>query len=518
MLQDAVDAFLDGLANERALDEPLMAALRARGFSKVNLTHGGAEFGKDIVAQKDRLQYAFQSKLGDIGQGDWRQMTGQLDELRLSDYVGPEFDLELPRRPVLVISGRFKGNAALAAAEYNRRARQRGEPGLEIWRRDELISLLAGSPDAVLRGSIDGALLKMLGSIERGEVDMDYIEAFSRRWEAVSGRELIGLSVIEATLLCEKLRLAHRLDLACHLALNLIRSAWANPDAVGQAPSAADAGARLFDVYAEVLWSESDDRLLTKRGLVGFSGPSAWITYPIRCMRLSEILGLYGLRLRKAGADRQATEVAAWLARFSAVHPGAAHLVSDRYAVSLIPPVLLLRRRHRAAAAGVLKRATVWLCDRYERGEFGLAQTGLSPRQEVDRLLGERFEHVQVRGRRSTSLAAAVLLDLAAVCRFSKMYEDIRNDQQAVHLVPLVLRTPNSVDQYSISGDSNRWELNPCYPDRLPRGRPLNLPHHAEPERTLVRQGRPWDLLAVSSALRDRHFIGPMAAALVDEH
>lgn len=513
MLQDAVDAFLNALSNERALDEPLMAALRAQRFSKVNLTHGSAEFGKDIVAQKQGAQYAFQTKLGDVRQGEWRQMTGQLDELRLSEYAGPEFDLAMPRRPVLVITGRLRGNAPLLASEYNRRARERGEPELDIWRRDQLVSTFAGNPDAVLRGSIDGALLKMLGSVERGEVDMDYVEAFSSRWDDVPGRELLGLSIVEASLLCEKLRVVERLDLACHLALNLIRSAWANVDAAEVAPAAADAGARLFDVYADALWNESDERLLTKRGLVGFSGPSAWVTYPVRCMRLAEILGLYGLRLRSAGADEKSASIGTWLARFAGRHPGAAHPISDRYAASLIPPVLLMRSDHEAAAKSLVRRATVWLCDRYERGEFGLAPVGASAEEEVDRLLGGAFEHVRLRGRRSTSAVAAVLLDLAAVCRFSRLYEDIRNDQEAVRLVPLVLRTPDTADQHMVAGADNRWHVNPDYPDRLPRGRSLDLPHHRDSDRTLVREGRWWDLLAVSSALRDRHFVAAMDAA-----
>ena len=45
MLDDAVDAFLDAVG-ERAFDEPLMAMLRAEGFTDVRLVHGQAEFGK----------------------------------------------------------------------------------------------------------------------------------------------------------------------------------------------------------------------------------------------------------------------------------------------------------------------------------------------------------------------------------------------------------------------------------------------------------------------------------------
>lgn len=98
MPDDAVAAFLE-VVPERAFDEPLMALLRAEGFSEIRLMHGASEFGKDVIAKRDGKQWAFQSKAGNVKLADWRQLTGQLDKLRTNNYSGPEFDASLPEKP-----------------------------------------------------------------------------------------------------------------------------------------------------------------------------------------------------------------------------------------------------------------------------------------------------------------------------------------------------------------------------------------------------------------------------------
>src|SRR6185436_8229171 len=111
-------------------------------------------------------------------------MAGQLDELRTSNIAHPDFDLSLPRRAVLVTTGRLKGNGIISMREYNERAVERDEPVLEHWDRDILVGKLAGDPSAVMRGSLDGQLLGLGGAIDAGEVTMDAIDVFSRRWES----------------------------------------------------------------------------------------------------------------------------------------------------------------------------------------------------------------------------------------------------------------------------------------------------------------------------------------------
>ena len=238
-----------------------------------------------------------------------------------------------------------------------------------------------------------------------------------------------------------------------------------------------------------------------------FASPGAWAAYPVLCSRLAEILGLLGVR-GALGQSSDVEEIADWLARFVYSQQGVAHPLSDRFAVGLIPSVLLLQKHKPRAAKKLLEKTTVWISDRYENGADGLASWGTKPADEIDRAFGGAFEHIRLRGRRSSSHVASVTLDLAALCGYRKLYGDIRNDHLAARVVPVVLRCPDGPDQYVLTGEANRWELNPDYPDALPSDRHLDIPHHNEADnpRALIRAGRPWDLLAVSASLRDRHF------------
>lgn len=512
MLDDAVAAFLESVP-ERAFDEPFMALLRAEGYTHVSLCHGQTEYGKDIVARRNGTQWAFQSKAGNIKQRAWSQLTGQLNELRLSDLAGPEFDPTLPRKPVLVTTGRLVGGAPLLATEYQKKAEERGEVGLEVWNRDTLLSRLSANPDAVLRGSIDGGLMTMLGAIAEQEASMDSVEQFARRWDSFPAGHLGGRGVIEASIVCSHLHQASRLDLACHLALCLVRGAWANDQASKEAELTADAAGLLFDAYARELWDACDDSLLKKRGVLAHCGFSAWATYPVVCIRLAEVLGLLAIRAALKG-ESDADEIADWLAKFVYAQPGVAHYLGDRFAVSIIPPLLVLQRSKPRAAKKLLTKATVWLCNQYERGGAGIASWTASPADEVERVFGHFFDHIRLRGKRTTSHVASATCDMAALCGYRKLYADIRNDHIAVGLVPVVLRCSDQPDQYTMLGETNRWEHNPDYPDELPRNGRLGPPHHNELDapRHLVREGRAWDLLAVSSSLRDRHFVDAIEA------
>jgi len=509
LLADAVAAFLDH-ASERQLDEPLLAILRARGYDELHLVHGPAEFGKDVIGQHDDEQWAFQSKAGDIGQGEWRQMAGQLDELRLSDLSHPGFRTDLPRRPVLVTTGRLKGNAPLSAQEYNARARERGEPDLDIWGRHRSRRAPAATPDALLRGSVDGQLMGMIAAADAREVDMDRVELFSRRWTSWETHRLAGLGVIEAALLCERLARAERLDLACQLALALVRGAVAasatDPDSGDVAIAAAGA---LFETHAQMLWSECDERLLREEGLVGFSGPSAWVTYQVRCTRIAELIALLGLRLRDRDAQAAAA-IAEWLATFAHAQPGVGRPLGDRYAVSLIPVALMLHD-HVDELGSLLSGAAVWVCDRYERAQLGLGSWDASVEEEIARVLGSSIG-LAIERRRS-SLIASVLLDVAAMLDLRDLYANIRNDLLAVRVHCPVLLTGNGPDRYDKPAVNARWDLDADYADELTDD--PAAPHLAQaPEDEMVARGRWWELLAVSAVLRERWFPVAIGAGL----
>ena len=296
-----------------------------------------------------------------------------------------------------------------------------------------MIGYLAENPDAVLRGSTDGQLFAALGSADAGSATMASIELFSRRWSTWEPERIAGLGVIEAAVLCEHLVASQRLDLACHLALCLVRGAVA----AGADSGVSEGAGRLFETYASRLLDEDGDQMLDE-DFVSESGPSAWVSYPVRCVRIAEIVSLLALRVRKEDTKR-AMEIGTWLTCFLAAQPGTSHPISDAYAVSLIPATLVAATVDTDAALELLRGAAVWLCNAYERDHLGLAAVDATPTEEVERLLGGSLEWVK-HERRRDSVIATVLLDLAAALDFDELYADIRNDIEAVGIYPRVLR------------------------------------------------------------------------------
>lgn len=507
MLDAAIDAYLDSV-KERAFDEPLLALLRAENFTDVHLTHGAVEFGKDVIAKRDGLQWAFQSKAGNITQNGWRELTGQLDELRLSDLSHPAFDTSLERKCVLVCTGRLTGNAPLAAQEYNDRCRARGEPVVEFWGREGLRTKLAGEPTALLRGSWDSPLIALFGDIGTGALTIDRIEWFSRRWTDWNYRRLTSLGIVEVGLIAQALHDAQRLDLACHVTLAMVRAAWAAGDKEPEAARVSDAAGAMFETYALELFELGEQLTDIRRGPL-VQSPFDWACYPVRAIRTAELLGLLSLRLRERG-DPFADEVSDLLAALVSAHPGCSHPLGDRYAASLIPTVLALQCRYETAPTAVLTRATRWLCQHYQDGR-GLAAEDAEPSEEVARAFGTAFEHVRLT-RRSESYLASVLTDLAAVLRLPDLYGDIRNDTLAVGAVPYLVAADDAQGQYLRRGPGAVL-LMPEYAEEWPADAVVAAHHAAaDADFELGRRARYWDQLAVQAVLRDRHRIPALRA------
>ena len=172
----------------------------------------------------------------------------------------------------------------------------------------------------------------------------------------------------------------------------------------------------------------------------------------------------------------------------------------------------LLYGGHRDQLEALLRGMTVWVCDRYEKDELGIAAVDAGAFEEVCRVVAGPFE-VGLAPRKQSQIAS-VLLDICATLDLRDVYADVRNDTLAVSLYPSVLLVADGPEQLSREGRSNRWDFNPDYADTID-GTATAAPHldRARASDLLVPEERWWDLMAISAVLRDRHFPTAIAAA-----
>lgn len=517
MLVAVVEHFLDN-ATEREFDTPFIALLLKLGFRDVHYLHGQYEFGKDFIARAiedgQQVQYVFQSKAGDLNLGDWSKGTPQLDLLRTNTLAHPGFDAGLQRRAVLVLTGRLTGGAGLAAQNYCDQTRDAGI-GLEIWDRESLVERIVRALHIGVAGRAEGPLFTLIGAIDDGSITELQIERFSRRWMSIDVDA--WACALEAAIVAERLANTDRPDLGSYAALGIVRAASARHH--GETPPTSNAiglselGKLMFRAYAAVLWQRGRPSLPDPDTFVReHDEPSGYLTYPVRCMRHVEILSLLELLPDVAGAEALPArdEIRRYVVDTIHNHPGCAHPISHRWAVSIVPPaIVLLRSRNKDQLTDYLLAITKWVADRYEHEHLGLASPVAAPTEEAEYILGRGFPEGQRRGRRSEAYVSTIVLDLMALSRLDNAYRTARNEYLAVGALPCVLESDDNLSQYRIDDSSLRFEPNMPYRDELAEHPLDTAPHYRRQlqDRYLQRVGRPWDLLAVSAFLRDRHFL-----------
>jgi len=519
LLEDVVASFLESLT-EREFDAPFMALLRAHGFQRIHFLHGQFEFGKDFIAQRDDppTQFAFQTKAGDINLPQWSSsVRGQVEIMRTNTLAHPDFDAELPRVGVLVLTGRLTGGAPLEVQNFLA-AIPSDDPRLDLWDRERLVELFTASPAAGLTGFSDGPFLELLGRIDNGSATESRIERFSERW--IGTTEGVGWrAMLEAALLANRLRRADRLDLAAFTALCSLRAIWATihgtEDRSNEEVARRGAAVGLFETYAAAVWELASDDLLTPRAIIQ-DDLGLMVTYPVQCARVLEVLGLYGL----LNADLT-DDIAAWLKRFMDCQPGAAHPLSDRWAVSLLPAIILVGRTDKEAVRSFVTEVLRWLGDRYDEDERGLAGPYADPDVEVAYFLGGSLEHVELRERRESYLAA-VLLDLAAVLQDADLYDLAYNEIAAVDIRPFVTLPRDDVNQYLTAGHGVDVPVNtsPKYAEQYAEGDGWRMAAHHDDDVSryyLGRLGYFWDHLTLSIVSRDRYWVAGLRRLLLKE-
>jgi hypothetical protein len=514
MLADVIGNYIDSLT-EREFDAPFIALLRLHGFTDIHFLHGSFEFGKDFIAKRKEgeldYQYTFQTKAGDLGLSAWKECRGQIDMLRVNSLAHPNFDKLMPRKARFVTTGRLVGGATLDAQEYREHLARLQESEFIAWDRDTLVEMISVDPLSLSGSPL--SLLQILGTAGT-DLDFEILEAHSRGWIR-SGESPTNLrDGLESAVIASHCRMQKRIDLACAVALMSLRSTFATAHGAIPLPDTlailADAGHAMFRHYAGQLWEQCRGRFLEPDELIQEDrSPAGFLTYPVRCLTLIETLGLLGLLLEQDNPTLS-TEVAEYLAGFLQANTGAAHPVSDRWAVSLAPTSLLLARHGKSDVVhNFLLSVTTWIANRYDEGNLGLAGPYASPADEANRLLGSAFEHVALQ-RRSESYTASLILDLASVLEDGDLYNMARNEFLAVNAVLPILEVDDDISQYGLHLGQSHFEPNMPYDDYwAPQETWRSAPHHKRgaPLRYLERIGSPWDQVALSSVLRDRHFV-----------
>ena len=516
MLDDVIGSYLDALG-EREFDAPFMALLRALRFTDIHFLHGSFEFGKDFVAKRvdggELCQYAFQTKAGDINGAAWSECRGQIDMLRTDSLAHPNFDKDLPRKAVFVTTGRLVGAAAVRAQEYCAHLETLGECEFETWDRERLVELMGENSAAALSPDTAGALIALLGQIDLKVIGEYEAEQYSRRW--LSGPDALSLHrcALEAAVIANRLRRTGRLDLAAFVGLALLRASWERthgilpPEPLGALTS--ECGRQLFRHYAWSLFDRCSDEACDSLSMVrSHDAVSAYITYPVRCCRLMETLALLAL-LEQTSDDPRVKSLADFLSSFVDSNPGVAHPISDRWGVSLIFVVLATSKTDAGRPVRLLKAVVKWVADRYDADGLGLAGPSAEPQDEVDRLLGDPFEHIKLDPRRE-SYIAAIAMDLAALLELGDVFDLMCNEFLAVKLYPAVIEVEDTHAQYQTRNGGQFFTANMEYSEHW---EPVDgwkvSPHHrrAKSDYYLQRLEKWWDHLALSAVTRDRYFL-----------
>ena len=515
MIDAIVASFVDSVS-EREFDAAFMALLRARGYYDIHFTHGSYEFGKDFIAkivdQGTECQYVFQSKAGNFNLEKWASAAPQIELLRHSQLSHPNFDPVLPRKAVLVMTGRLSGGAITAAQDFCRQAASSDVP-LTTWDRETLIEYMVPAISAGLADRVEAPLLSMVAAGTNHMATEAQIEQFSGRW-CMPG-ELPAACALESAIVATALNKSGRSDLASFAGLALVRAAsWHTH---GGTPTdtdwvdAASLGRRLFATYADSLFERlnSGDGLSPASLIRAHREPGALVTHSVRCSRIVELIGLLGLLGVEERTDRSSVDIARWLSTFIRSQAATATPISDRWAVSIIPATLLLLKHGLVEEASDYLRAVfVWIVRRHRDG-CGLADATATAEVEIRQVIGLAVPQSTAIQRRDESYLAAVFLDLSAFVGLVQLYRFARDDFRRFRVLPSVIATADTQGQYLLDGAGVAKEINVPYADVPSLGWTSAAPHlpTAAAPRYLETSNRPWDHLAVSAVLRDRHFV-----------
>jgi hypothetical protein len=525
MLRNVLADYLDNV-NEREFDLPFLALLSAMGFYDIHYTHGPVEFGKDFIAKRQIdnivMQFSFQLKAGDIGLADWRNtIRGQMLDCLLVGLSHPNFARDIPHQSVLVTTGRLTGNVSLGLQDLNNTIRQTYNLfPIDVWDLETLLdSFLDYGFDGLYNTTATGFFgygnfYILYGKCLQGVITDREIENHSRQWieETIEPNKRLLGAAIESEILAQKSVQQGLLYEATQAHLGALRAVESQlqtqndvvelarlSEIYNQAKLRLRSSYRLYLSLIRQRWTEAEKDLVQ---LVQSAG--GMTIYLVHCARIIEVTGsLYFIE----SDEIIKSDLIEFLLDFIAHESGCAHSLGDRYAVSLIPPVIaLVNSRHVDVARELIRRATIWLCDHYQNG-FGLASLEASEREETSILLGHPFSFIQHQPTYASFLAT-ILCDLAAFVD-GQLYSDVVNDVRACRIATQYWQAQDSIGLFQIEGADVIAYPNIEYSDTITRFDAYEFAEHIVHEPRTFRIMQTADLFALISVmllLRDRYF------------
>lgn len=563
MLDILLDDYLSNLPHERLFDAPFLALLPFLGFYDVHYTHGSGEFGKDFIAKKREgrktIQFSFQLKRH-VSQSEARQLESQLLQAITFPRTHPNFDLSKPHQPVLVVIGHLTDNASIGFANLNEQITQRfNARPLDVWGRSRLASDLehyglTGMHRTTVRGvRAYSEFYALYGEAMEGELSPRKIELFGRSWLNVPPTPLPQIistspheeqipllspdaltksgdisacllrAAIEASLIGQRCQESNAFyeAIICDLALwRAVLHAWHCADD-RQDTAFSEQCRFLHERIRENLVMSLDKYIKhveqrwrsVNKDLVRCMGASTvhnsgilMLTYPVKCLRFVEMVALRFFLANKPQERKRLSEL---IVEFVAKEPGCTRPISERFAVSIVWPILVLgQTNHRDIALDWIRKTSIWLADRHQHG-VGLARLEAPATEEATMLLGASFSFFT--STNSTSLLACVLADLAAWLSCAPLYEDIINDWKSVGLNPNYFQAIDSEGAFRFEAPDVLQHPRVTYDATLSAFHAYDFASHIRRE---VRQYKMSERCGISSfgaislLLRDRYFPG----------
>lgn len=128
------------ILKEVDVHEPLKNIFVSKGY-RAYVTHNPKEKGKDIVATNEKENLLITVKKGDIDTSKWNtDVHPTLTKLTRTDINHSQIKEDLPRRYILIFTGELKPMVANFIAEVNNKQTKLGEPIVEYWDINNVVS------------------------------------------------------------------------------------------------------------------------------------------------------------------------------------------------------------------------------------------------------------------------------------------------------------------------------------------------------------------------------------------